>query len=449
MAKSSVYNIFVSTKEKEYILYNTFSKAVIAIDEELKRVIEDVEVTKLSPEKVHCLLNEGILVEDDIDERKILKTKLDAAKWTSASIQSTFTIIPTYDCNLVCPYCYVGSGRRVTEWMDDKTAEISIKFIKNTLRKFKSERVLLPFYGGEPLLNIEIVFKFLKELKPWCDREGIEFRTNYVTNGTLITSEIVEEILNYNTTFIQVVLDGPMNIHDKRRCYKNGKGSYNDVINAIATLKDHSFLPQIRINVDRETYDHVEELLDDLKTRGFQNCRIAIGVIYKLSEACVSYPFCFPEEEYSKLEKGMKKLLIKKGFRTVLDLYPNFPAVCGFVMDGSYIIDPSQDVYKCLNHIGLKNRKVGKISEEGEFEECFHYYDWMSRDPFLIAKCINCKILPECKGGCPAQAFRKYKTYHAPACSPKLSDIKRRILLYLEIKHPDKFSNGQIIWKDT
>lgn len=88
-------------------------------------------------------------------------------------------------------------------------------------------------FGGEPLVNIIQGFYILENLKKYCDSHGISLFCGIITNGSLITSEIIDKLLYYNCTMVQITLDGTKDVHDARRPYKNGKGSFDDIICAI------------------------------------------------------------------------------------------------------------------------------------------------------------------------------------------------------------------------
>jgi len=143
---------------------------------------------------------------------------------------------------------------------------------------------------------------------------------------------------------------------------------------------------------------------------------------------------CIPESQMKavfklrKLAKGKGFVSIRRGSRR---------SYCNALAKNSYVIDPLRDVYKCWNLVGQKEHRVGVIDEKGDFKPTYEYYDILSRDPFQIKECRDCKILPLCWSGCISRAYFRYNTYHARGCYGEKFNIKEMIKVYLAEKHPE------------
>ena len=107
------------------------------------------------------------------------------------------------ECNLACIYCYEGAGCRTTR-MNKATADRFIGFMINQAKARNSKSMYINLFGGEPLLNIECGFYILDALKKFCAEKNIEFASGIITNGTLLTAEIVSQLINYNCQQIQI-----------------------------------------------------------------------------------------------------------------------------------------------------------------------------------------------------------------------------------------------------
>lgn len=133
------------------------------------------------------------------------------------------------DCNLRCKYCYAtgGSYGEKRRFMDTKTAEKAID-VAFSLGNIKS----IVFFGGEPLLNFELI----KHLVNYTKKRDIVY--GFVTNGTLLTDEMIK-FFKKNNFYITISLDGPKEVNDANRIYPDSRGTYDVIIKTIEKLKEN------------------------------------------------------------------------------------------------------------------------------------------------------------------------------------------------------------------
>ncbi|MBU7047079.1 MAG: radical SAM protein [Theionarchaea archaeon] len=444
--KVSHFKVIVPTEtEGEYLLTNMMSGAIIGIDEEIKSAIQKDDITCLDPEIVRTLTDLGILIPDHVNEYRKFKVEYERRKYMVDS--PAFTVITTYACNLACPYCYEGRGELLQGTMNSKTREREVTFMKKTLERTGAKNFSIGLYGGEPLLNFDESLSLLTAICGWADDKGIQYKSFMVTNGTLMTPEIAEALRTYRAAAIQLTLDGPKRLHDKKRVYKKGGGTFDDVIRAAHILHDHDIHVILRINTDTENQPFLGELLDELREQDLTDVSLRCGIVSE-SLTCRNYSYCVHEEDTRKTLADFQRIVNSRGY--VFHLTQRFEpshVFCGFLGEGTYVLDPHADVYKCMIFVGLKKHCIGHITADGEIEYASAYYDWMSRDPLTIEECSQCVMLPSCGGGCAAVAHKKYNTYHACGCYDPLSEMKDQLKWYLEEKIPQHFSGGKIIWQ--
>lgn len=157
----------------------------------------------------------------------------------------------TQKCNLRCEYC-VYSGKfsnrsHGTAVMNFETAMKGIDFFIEHSRA--TNHIYIGFYGGEPLLEFEMV----KQCVDYALQrsEGKEIKFNLTTNATLLTGEIIEFFENYDFDVV-ISLDGPREIHDKNRRFPNkAHGSFDIVMANLRSVKQKfpDFFTKIRYNV--------------------------------------------------------------------------------------------------------------------------------------------------------------------------------------------------------
>ncbi|HDK7138550.1 TPA: radical SAM protein [Clostridium botulinum] len=146
------------------------------------------------------------------------------------------TLELTEKCNLRCKYCiYNPSHPEHREFghrdMNFETAKKAIDFFNNHTSDTKE--VYIGFYGGEPLLNFELLKKCIDYAKIKIKNKDLSY--SMTTNATLITEDIANFLVE-NKVSITVSLDGPKLIHNENRVYANGKGSFDDTIRGLKNL---------------------------------------------------------------------------------------------------------------------------------------------------------------------------------------------------------------------
>ena len=159
----------------------------------------------------------------------------------------TITFIVTEDCNLRCKYCYI-THKASNKRMNFDTAKQFIDYILTADINLADE-VIIEFFGGEPMLEIELVGQISDYFKkrayeldhPWSWR----YRFNFSTNGVNYGSPEVQAYIRKNAgkVSIGISIDGTKEKHDLNRIFPDGSGSY-DTIEKIFPSGYHSLLPQ-------------------------------------------------------------------------------------------------------------------------------------------------------------------------------------------------------------
>ena len=404
------------------------------MDRELKELIEKNRLTLIPQNILKRLRKLGIIIEDHVDERRILKCRYDFQKYNTTNY-TAFTILTTYDCNLACPYCYEASGQILQDYMTDQTIDRVVKFVKKVMVKNRSGVLYIVLFGGEPLLNGRACFKLLNPLQSWAREKGIKLCVEISTNGTLFNKNLIRRFSAYDHVTTHIPLHGPKEIHDKKRPFKNGSGSFDVIINALKLLKKSNIKPYICVNIDEDNLDKMEDLLETLKEHELQDIPLDIECI-SYDKECLSPAFVSCQLSSNMAQSRLtvlSKLLPvvgKKGFR--MQPQERSYVYCNEQCVNHYTIDPLCDVYKCWHAVGRKDLKVGIITKNAEFRPTYPYYDLLSRDPLDTGECRECILLPHCFGGCHNRALFKCGTFHAPGCyGDEKSKIERIIESYL------------------
>lgn len=175
-------------------------------------------------------------------------------------------LLVSQDCNQKCIYCYADEGKYNQEGlMDQETAIRSVDWLVEQSKD--KEKIGIRFYGGEPLLNYDIIQKVVHyaQEKAYLKTKSVHF--TITTNGSLLTEEIIN-FLDENKIDVIISLDGPKEIQDRQRPFKNGKGTYDTIVpnvKKLLSVKPESFC---RPTVFEHTDNKI--VLESLRDIGFK-----------------------------------------------------------------------------------------------------------------------------------------------------------------------------------
>lgn len=154
--------------------------------------------------------------------------------WQEGRAKSV-TFIVTKDCQLACKYCYL-VGKNEKERMPFEIAQKAIDYLLDNRDIFNESSVIWDFIGGEPFLEIDLIDQICDYIKtqlfeknhPWFN----SYRFSFSTNGINYHEEKVQRYIAKNREHLSIgiSIDGTEMKHDLNRVYKNGKGSYKDVV---------------------------------------------------------------------------------------------------------------------------------------------------------------------------------------------------------------------------
>lgn len=435
--KYSQYNLFVNNpKTGKTILFNTLTGHYFSVDDETKQHIESKEVEGLPEVTKKMFTDYSILINDNIDETRYFEYYYNKQKYSTASVNST--VLLTWACNLKCVYCYEGAGEVKNTVMSKETADRYIKFIKNEATSKRAPIISINLFGGEPLLNIDLGFYILEELNKFCVETEKILYSSIITNGTLITEEILQKLEKYNCISLQITLDGTKEIHNSRRMYKNDTGSFDKIIENIMLFKNREGRIKlvIRINVDKSNLEETYKLLKYLEDTGINNhCHVDFGIVRGSTQSCSSYAGnCFIDEEIGDVLEKLWESSKRHGFISNIKPMRRW-MYCGLYGDSAYTIAPNGDMYKCWEHVGEVEHRMGKLNDEGVVTNLgYNFFDWMTRNPIETGECKQCKYLPSCGGGCGVNSYNKDNTYHSSGCFKIKGVVEKQILQLVNAK---------------
>lgn len=420
--KPSIYNFFYERSPGKNIGYNTFTKAIVMLDDSECAALRSVSESGcvLDDDNMsEVLIHNGFIVEDDFSEVAFLKYFHYKTKFSND--QLSLTIAPTLDCNFACPYCYENprSGK-----MSQEVQKCILAYIKQKIDE-GVKKLDVTWYGGEPLLYPEIVDYLASSVNSYATEKEVSVGMSLVTNGYLITYGIVDMFVKNNIHSIQITLDGLETHHNQRRFLRGGAGTFNKIIDNLSLFKGTPIRVNIRMNVDQyncEDYAMLKELIDSFDGFEIALYPSAVENINEREEERKEYYMNSKDYEAFIVDSHKNDRLADGG----LDVIDDRRYFCAAELENSYVVDEMGNFYKCWDDIGNKNSVCFNILDIGNI----NYYQmakYMAIDPFSDERCIECKFLPLCFGGCK---FQK-NTLQKSVCN--FSDETLR--LFLESKY--------------
>ncbi len=428
--KLSRYNFtFPYTKDgiqsNQTVMYNTRSGALALIDAgqyaeycafaEEGKPIEDAAL-------LADLRRGNYVVDADLDELSALRYRMLCSRYRSG--QLGLTIAPTSDCNFRCIYCYEkDSIKPVT--MDEKTQAALIKFVEGQISAL--QHLSVSWYGGEPLLALDIVEDMSNKLMAMCEEHKVEYSAGIVTNGYLLTREAMEKLNAMKVSHIQVTLDGAAEDHDRRRFLAGGRPTFDRILNNLAAIKDLIHDPiSIRINADRHNIDRVDQVVQALKEKGLSNVTAPYLAMVENHNDTYNDNSCLHTNEFSAYEFSF----IQRNGLNMLSRIPRLVSnYCGADSNNGYVIASDGRIFKCWNEIGIDGREIGTLKEGIKENSLLHSY--MLYDATQDPECVDCKFLPICMGGCPFMRMHNPK-HRCPAMKHGLAAFMDVIPAILE-----------------
>lgn len=352
-----------------------------------------------------------------------------------------------HTCNLNCEYCFASQGKYHGEraLMSLETGKRALDFlIENSGTRRNLE---VDFFGGEPLMNLEVVKGLVAYAREIEKIHNKNFRFTLTTNGILIDDDVID-FCNKEMSNVVLSLDGRKEVHDRLRKDYQGRGSYDIIVpkfqEFVRRRGDKSYY--IRGTFTHANTDFTNDIFH-MADLGFKELSMEPVVCAPDDKSALTkedLPLLF--EQYEILAKEMLKRQ-KEGngftfYHYMLDLTHGpciYKRISGCGSGTEYMaVTPSGELYPCHQFVGDKKYLLGNIYDgvtnkeiQNEFKLC---------NAYARKECADCWAKLYCSGGCAANS------YHA---SGKITGIyeygcelfKKRIECAVMMKVAEQFDN--------
>ena len=408
---------------------------VLDVNSGALHVVDDLayDILDFTEENMHENLSDEALdaLSEKYDKNDILETygelyelykeghlyaKDDYEKFASMMVNSpvkSMCLNISHDCNLRCEYCFAAKGDFGTgrELMPLEVAKKAIDFlIEKSANRHNLE---VDFFGGEPLMNFDVVKKTVEYARSIEKQHNKNFRFTITTNGLLLTDDKID-FINREMSNVVLSLDGRKEVNDKLRVSPNGQGSFDAIVPKYQKLvrergdKDY----YVRGTFTRNNLDFTNDVIK-MAELGFNQLSIEPVVSdekldYSIKEADLPRVF----EEYETLAKEMIKRK-KNGkcfnfFHFMIDLDQGPCAIKrlrGCSCGNEYIaVTPNGDIYPCHQFVGHEQWRMGNVVENTFRDEIKNQF--AKTNIYTKEKCKNCWAKFFCSGGCNANSWQ-------------------------------------------
>jgi len=410
------------------LLFSTRTGGLAMVSSEALAAIED---NIASPELTASLAKLSMVVDDPALEQKEMGGYLQKLNRLNPNLRAA--VILGMACNFACLYCYEGSLKG-TAAMSDATADQLAVFLLARFSAGKKKRLILDFYGGEPLLYVQRIIYLAERLKPAIEALGGIFEFTLVSNGSLLIPTVVEELVALGLQSVKVTIDGPAANHDHFRPFKDGRGSWSVIVENLLACRGLCVIT-LSGNYTAENYALFPALLDALTDRGFAPGDFASVQFYpvmQINDQFANPEFtggcCSNDEPWVHAASlALREEIMQRGYT-----YPKlYPSPCMVDVDDAFTVNHDGAIYKCVTLIGHRELACGDIwrgmGEDWRQAWCVDH--WKNE-----VQCCECVYLPLCFGGCRAMAFQRNGHMAQVDCQRSLLDATLEPLLLQDFK---------------
>ncbi|MBQ2863053.1 MAG: thioether cross-link-forming SCIFF peptide maturase [Clostridia bacterium] len=370
---------------------------------------EDVTETDIEDciSDIEALKSEGKLFAPDT-----FAPMADTLKQKTSGVVKALCLHVAHTCNLNCSYCFASQGKYSGE-RAIMSLEVGKRALDFLIENSQGRRNLeVDFFGGEPLMNWDMIKELVAYARVREKEEGKNFRFTLTTNGVLIDDDVIE-FSNREMSNVVLSLDGRREVHDRFRVDYAGQGSWEKIVPKFQRFVEARGGKNYYM---RGTFTHANpDFLEDIKTM------LDLG----FTELSMEPVVCAPDDpsaltaadreividQYKKLAELMRERR-REGrpftfYHYMIDLKGGpciYKRVSGCGSGTEYMaVTPWGDLYPCHQFVGDEKYLLGNIWD-GVTNKAIQD-DFMACNVYTRPECADCWAKLYCSGGCAANAY--------------------------------------------
>ncbi len=244
----SIFNVRVPLADGgDVFLMNTFTDAQLIVSREVSDLLDRLgnggfanTANAEEREAVHTLAENGFVVESRETDRRNITSYFDSYRTNSDQLR--VTVLTTLQCNFACDYCIQGDHGEYNKTAAKMSMETAARARRagssGALTRCRPKSFALTFFGGEPLLNLPVVYYLAERVAEICRAADIGLVFNMITNGLLLTPEVVDRLTALAPLGVKVTLDGDRDTHNRMRPLRGGQGTFDRILKNVRAVAD-------------------------------------------------------------------------------------------------------------------------------------------------------------------------------------------------------------------
>jgi uncharacterized protein len=411
----SRYNFAVHGSDGRVAIFNASAGAICRLmgrdAEELSRCLLD-PAQRFSPDDFEdelrrTLVRGSFVVPIEADELGQIRDRYWRARGETPVV---LTITTTMNCNLGCYYCYEErSGDQLQ--LDDVSAIVELA--KRSVETSKKHSLHVDWYGGEPLLNLDLIEAASSALQALCIALSISYSSSIISNGTEWPHDVENFIDRHRVRQVQISFDGLHKNHNKRRRYRTGFRPDDSFARAVQLIDRlvQCVRVDLRFNVDKGNKDDLIPFIAFARERRWFDAPYpAVLQPARLASYSETSSFMRPHElaleEFDALRAAARAAINDDARIEESEVPDGVPrpktSVCAALATHSHVVGADRRTYRCGLQVGETKRAVGTLSTRNAIEHTDRDVRWWKEfDPTTAPSCSRCSFLPICWGGCP------------------------------------------------
>jgi uncharacterized protein len=450
--RPSIFNVRVPLPDGGVFLMNTLTDAQLLVTPDVVDLLDGLASGQVRPDSldaetravVETLSEHGFLSGGPEADRRAVEERFEQFREDASELR--VTVLTTLQCNFACGYCVQGDHgtyNTTARRMSLDTASRVVSWVERQLDEVRPRRFVLTFFGGEPLLNLPVVYFLAERLWAASQARGVTMAASVITNGLLLTPAVVDRLLPFGLKGVKVTLDGDREAHDRARPLRGGQGTFDRIV---ANLREIAGRCAITIggNVDEGWVDRYPALIAFLRAQEFAGsvAKVSFKPVIRrpapaaegsapkgliplvavdaagapLGGACQSAAgrggspcdTChFADDHMALLREETKR----QGFPTPDGVHMG---PCELHRRHAHTLGPDGERYACPGFAGEAEFAVGDADGPGSVAFARAARRFERIEPWRA--CGDCAFIPVCGGGCSVAAHHELGDMTAPAC---------------------------------
>ena len=359
--------------------------------------------------------------------------------------------VPTMACNMQCKYCYLEDNTK-DEWNKYKALDT----LEYAVNKFHESNVIpfnISLHGGEVTTLskddfesvVGYIYDYYKENKKLIESNGFKIGSPHIKTNLYNLEKHIEAIKKYEVS-ISGSLDLPLSLHDEYRVTKDGKGTFNRILENVKLLDELPNKKKVSATIFKEHFD-LDKIVEDIKYLHNNTCLNmndfnfmigfdynSNGILHHLSEEEQVELFNRMHQEFdgTELNEGVNGAWFN-------EFGPDYCTNCTNCGEKFFLLEKNGDIYSCVRGQKNKDFYYGNIYKDEVITILENAKERILANHRRVGfnkECSECKYLYICKTGCPF-VKNTYKTNKSYTCKLQQELYKKRN--YLQDEYNDEY----------